>query len=60
MQRGKIVDLDASMAIAAAQLSHALHLPMAVSIILMTARQNKARLYSMDSDFKGLKMLNLF
>ncbi len=59
MQRGKVVDLDSSMSIAAAQLSHALRLPMADSIILATARQNKARLYSMDADFKGLADVEL-
>lgn len=59
MQRGKIVDLDASIAIAAAQISHALHLPMADSIILTTARQHQARLFSMDADFKGLADVEL-
>lgn len=59
MQRGKIVDLDASIAIAAAQLSHALRLPMADSIILTTARQHQARLFSMDADFKGLADVEL-
>ena len=59
MQRGKIVDLDSSIAIAAAQLSHALRLPMAGSIILTTARQHQARLFSMDADFKGLADVEL-
>jgi toxin FitB len=59
MQRGKIVDLDSSIAIAAAQLSHALRLPMADSIILTIARQHQARLYSMDADFKGLADVEL-
>jgi len=59
MQRGKVVDLDSSMSIAAAQLSHALRLPMADSIILTTARQHQARLYSMDADFKGLADVEL-
>ena len=59
MQRGKIVDLDSSIGIAAAQLSHALRLPMADSIILTTARQHQARLCSMDADFKGLADVEL-
>ena len=59
MQRGKIVDLGASIAIAAAQISHALHLPMADSIILTTARQHQTRLFSMDADFKGLADVEL-
>ena len=37
MQRGQVVNLDSSLAIAAAQLSHSLQLPMARSIILATA-----------------------
>ena len=37
----------------------ALRLPMADSIILKTARQNKARLYSMDADCKGLEAVEL-
>jgi toxin FitB len=59
MQRGEVVDLDGSIAIAAAQLSHRLRLPMADSIILTTARQKQARLYSMDSDFQGLDDVEL-
>jgi predicted nucleic acid-binding protein len=54
MQRGKVVDLDSRLAIAAAQLSHTLRLPMADSIILATARSQQARLYTMDADFQGL------
>jgi predicted nucleic acid-binding protein len=54
MQRGKVVDLDSRLAIAAAQLSHTLRLPMADSVILATARSQQARLYTMDADFQGL------
>lgn len=54
MQRGLVVDLDNRHAIAAAQLSHALRLPMADSIILATARAHQARLYTLDADFKDL------
>jgi predicted nucleic acid-binding protein len=39
---------------AAAQLSHALQLQMADSIILATARDQQARLHSIDSDFRGI------
>jgi toxin FitB len=59
MQRGLVVDLDTQLAIAAAQLSHALRLPMADSIILATARCNQARLYTMDADFQGLADVEL-
>jgi len=59
MQRGQVIDLDAPIAMAAAQLSHALRLPMADSIILTTARRHQARLYSMDADFQGLDDVEL-
>jgi len=59
MQRGLVVDLDSRLAIAAAQLSHALRLPMADSIILATARAHQARLYTMDADFKDLHDVEL-
>ena len=59
MQRGLVVDLDSRLAIAAAQLSHTLRLPMADSIILATARSHQARLYTMDSDFQGLNDVQL-
>ena len=54
MQCAQDVDLDSRMALAAAQLSHALLLPMADSIILATARDQRARLHTMDSNFKGI------
>lgn len=54
MQTGQVVDLDSRLALAAAQLSHALSLPMADSIILATARDRQARLHTMDSDFRGI------
>ena len=59
MQRGMVVDLDSRLAIAAAQLSHTLRLPMADRIILATARAHKARLYTMDADFKDLHDVEL-
>ena len=59
MQRGLVVQLDPMAAIAAAQLSHTLRLPMADSVILTTARQHLARLYSMDADFQGLSDVEL-
>lgn len=54
MHCGQVVDLDSRLALAAAQLSHALQLPMADSLILATARDQQARLHTMDSDFRGL------
>ena len=54
MQRGLDVDLDSRLAIAPAQLSHALRLPMADSSILATAGAYQARLYTLDDHFKDL------
>ncbi len=59
MQRGLVVDLDSRLAIAAAQLSHTLRLPMADSIILATARAHQAMLYTMDADFMDLHDVEL-
>lgn len=52
MQRAQVVDLDLRLALATPQLSHALLLPMADSIILATARDQQARLHTMGSDFQ--------
>ena len=54
MQCAQVVDLDSRLALAAAQLSHALQLPLVDSIILATARDHQARLHTMDSDFRGI------
>lgn len=54
MQQGTVVDLDATLALDAASLSHELRLPMADSIILATARANKATLWTQDDDFEGI------
>jgi predicted nucleic acid-binding protein len=53
-----VVDLDSRLALAAAQLSHALQLPMADSIILATARYQQDKLHTMDSDFRGIVNVN--
>ena len=55
MQRGTVIDLDANLAIAAAELSAESGLPMADSIILATARAHEAVLWTQAADFKGLE-----
>ncbi len=55
MQQGKVVDLDATLAVNAAKLSHDLQLPLADSIILATARFNTATLWTQDGDFKEIE-----
>ena len=54
MQQGRIVDLDANVALSAARMSLDQKLPMADSVILATARLFDAVLWTQDIDFKGL------
>lgn len=54
MQQGAVVDLDARLAVSAARLSIDAKLPMADSIVLATARQYGARMWTQDVDFDGL------
>ena len=49
-----MVPLDDQMAFAAASLSYKLKLPMVDSIILATARQHQAVLWTQDADFQNL------
>jgi predicted nucleic acid-binding protein len=60
MQRGMLVDLTANVALAAARLSLAHTLPMADSIILATARQYNAVLWTQDADFRDIKDVKYF
>ena len=55
MARGEIVGLDADTALAAALYSARHQLPMADSIILVTARNLQATLWTQDADLKGHK-----
>lgn len=54
MQQGTIVDLTLSGSLAAARLSFDLHLPMADSMILATARAWEATFWTQDSYFAGI------
>ncbi len=54
MQQGRVVDLDASLALIASRLSLEHKLPMADSIILATAQAYGAVLWTQDADFKGM------
>ena len=51
---GRIVDMDADLAIAAAKLGHELGLPLADSVIYATARAEGATVWTQDEDFEGL------
>lgn len=54
MQQGRVIELDASLAIYAAHLSCQYKTPMADSIILATAWTHKSTLWTQDNDFEGL------
>lgn len=53
MHQGRVVDLDATLALAAARLSTQERLPLADSVMLATARAFSATLWTQDSDFEG-------
>jgi predicted nucleic acid-binding protein len=54
MEQGKVVELDARLALSAAKTSLDLKMPMADSIILATARLYEATLWTQDEDFKEI------
>ncbi len=54
MQQGRVVELDASLALSAAKISIEHGLPMADSVILATARAFGAYLWTQDVDFDGM------
>jgi predicted nucleic acid-binding protein len=60
MQKGTVVDLTASLAIAASKLSHEHDLPMADSIILATAQEFGATIWTQDSDFDSMNNVKYF
>ena len=55
MQQGNVVELTNSIAINAAKMSVKHKLPMADSIILATARQYNATLWTQDEDFENIE-----
>jgi len=54
MQRGEVVDLGAELALEAARISYERKLPMADAVILATAWEHGATLWSQDGNFEGL------
>jgi toxin FitB len=54
MQQGQVVDLTAAVALSAAKASIERRLPMADSIMLVTARLNGAPFWTQDADFDGV------
>jgi predicted nucleic acid-binding protein len=53
MHQGRVVDLDATLALEAARLSASERLPLADSVILATARAFGAILWTQDADLEG-------
>jgi toxin FitB len=60
MQKGKIVDLTASIAMNASKMSLQHNLPMADSIILATARAYECVIWTQDSDFQNIEGVKYF
>ena len=60
MQKGKVIDLNASLALAAAKLSLEHQLPMEDRIILATAQEFKATIWTQDVDFKDISKVKYF
>ena len=60
MQKGTVVDLNTPLAIAASKLSLEHNLPMADSVILATAQEFKAILWTQDADFKNISNVKYF
>jgi len=60
MQKGRVVDLTASMAIAASKISLEHKIPMADSIILAIAKEFEATIWTQDSDFKNIDDVKYF
>lgn len=54
MQQGRVVELDAALAIQAADLALRHKLPLAASVIYATAQRARAVIWTQDADFKGL------
>ena len=60
MQKGTVVDLTTKIAIAASKLSLQNRLPMADSIILATAQEFNAKIWTQDSDFENISGAKYF
>ena len=54
MQQGHVSEMDSTVALSAARISLDHQLPMADSVMLATARLNKAILWTQDGHFEGL------
>ena len=60
MQKGEVIYLNTSLALAAARLSLEHRLPMADSVILATAQEFRATIWTQDVDFKDISKVKYF
>jgi predicted nucleic acid-binding protein len=60
MRKGAVMDLTDALAIAASKLSLKHNLPMAASIILATAKDVNAAIWTQDSDFMNMANVEYF
>lgn len=60
MQQGKVVDVDSAIALNAAKISLEYKIPMADSLILSTAKQFNAVLWTQDEHFAGIPGVKFF
>jgi predicted nucleic acid-binding protein len=60
LHQGRLVPLDAALALSAARIGVAERLPLADSVILATARQYQATIWTMDADFDGMPGVRYF
>ena len=60
MQQGEVIPLDATLALAAARLGLAHHLPLADSLIYATVLLHHATLWTQDEHFQGLQGVKYF
>ena len=60
LQQGTVIELSSSIALNAAKFSHDQGIPMADSIIYITARHHHATIWTQDADFEGLDNVRYF
>lgn len=60
MEQGRVIDFDRSLALAAAKISQDHGLPLADSVMLATARQFGATLWTQDADFEAIEGVRYF
>ncbi len=60
MQQAKVIEVTASIAVQASKVSYIFKLPMADSLIYVTARDHNAIIWTQDADFKELEGIRYF